>query len=543
MGSSLTENTLFRLATKKFVKSVGGPTLLPVPNVQAGHVLLPLSIVVKHSSNKWFRRKKCEYSIRETKLTEVLEDKSDLDVEITEIKDHVANLRNSNCTCVSGKTGFSLFETLFARGKIVKYTCHSFTSGRTEAKYITKRDLLEALKNRKIDVKDPEISQIIKANRNAVLCVVVSVIRTTERVDITEQIKKEIEGCLQVDVPDAIGGISFGGGMQASPQLSIDPTVLAYEVCELKVDMTDGTIEVLLEPDLYGGFYNFPHELDKCEAIAEYPTENFMRTLYEKLTKMPVEDRTTIKEMVMMSADDVDIICQILFLADTLDKNESRKEKIETDSFDTTSISTGYHSEPTTPSDDDVTTPIDSLFLADTLDKNESRKEKIETDSFDTTSISTGYHSEPTTPSDDDVTTPIDSGAENHFRPIVSRTMTFRRMLEVIGWRRMGDTMVQPTDKEQICFFHCFFVLLKRLHQEMPDIVKSINTLTSRTRNQLLETCRLKWVPNEEDETDMKKVQVCIETEELSQFEQLCGYLQECDQMTCAIFSMLLAHS
>ncbi|XP_021355885.1 uncharacterized protein LOC110451971 isoform X2 [Mizuhopecten yessoensis] len=573
MDTSLSSNTLFRLATKRFVKSIGGPNLLPVPNVTAGNLLSPLGIVVKRPTKKWFRRTKYDYSIRQTNITNLLEDKSDLDVEMSEIP-HVLNCRSSDCTTVEARTGLSVLKTFFASCKIIRYKCHTFTSGRTKTKNVAKRHLMEALKNRKIDVNDLEIRQILQACRDSVLCVVVSVIRTTERMDITEETKTEVGGDLKIDLPDGKGELSFGRGKKNFPELSINPTVLAYDVCELEVDMTTGDMTVLLDPELRGGFINFCSTLDVCEFITGGPSENYMRSLYETLKEMTSEERNIVREVVRTTADDADIICQILYQRNNYqDSDESGLEKglrgplwsRSNSSCSSTSDSTGYDTDRTLQSNDDETLPIQTprpaSFYEDDDDSGSDMCppdlfESMSNSSCSTTSGSSGCPSEPASPTNDDVTSPIKtSSTDVSIVSLTTKPLAFRRLLQqVLGWGIMENgTMIQPNDKSRMDLFECFFVLLKRLHQERTDVFETISSLSSETRNVLWEVYRQKFVPRDEDRSEDRKRQLCEEVkklekigndiEEFTKMEQLVEYVEERSYTRCAIFSMLLALS
>lgn len=116
----------------------------------------------------------------------------------------------------------------------------------------------------------------------------------------------------------------------------------------------------------------------------------------------------------------------------------------------------------------------------------------------------------------------------------------------------MGNgTLTRPEDKNRMDLFECFFVLLKRLHHEHPEIVDNISSFSSRTRKQLCGIYKWNLDPSEADSKE-KMDQMCsefdklrndIDHEELSRVEKLFERLEENSYTISAAYSMLLALS
>ncbi|XP_033728723.1 uncharacterized protein LOC117317871 isoform X2 [Pecten maximus] len=581
MGKSRSENTLFRWATKTYVKSVGSRNLRAVPDVHSSHKLMPLSIVVKRPNKKWFRRTKHDYSIRESKLTDFLGDTSKLDME-TKIKDHVINYRNTDCTALDTMGGFNVLGAFLARYKRKAGKCQTFDSGRTIAESVEKEDLMKALKNRKININYPVLSQILKVNKSSIVCVVVEVIRTTKPVNIKEEVRSLDEADVKFDMVDGSGGLSLrmGRGKQTCPELSIEPTVLAYEVCELEVDMTKGTMDLVVDPEGQGGFVNIPDDIDICEGIADDTVEsNYMLSLYETLEEMSTEERNIVREIATMSADDADIICQIMYQTGFDDIEESSSEESLNDSFESMSVS----SYSTISTDDEPVTPVPTLHqdeffedceecssgmgLEDLFEsmRNSSCSSSSGGESMSISSSSLVGDSEPTSPADDTTSPPIQldtvsvndmnnqiQTADEQILYLTSKPQAFRRMLEVIGWQIMDGTMAKPDDTKRMDLFECFFVLMKRLHHEHTAVIEDINSFSSTTRKHLCGIYRWYLTTSQKDKSEEAKRQLCedhyqlkndIDPEEFSRVEELCKHIKDRSYVTCAVYSMLLALS
>lgn len=583
-----TEKGLFRLTSKRFVKMVIGRDFRPVPNVQASSRLEPLSIVVKRPHRRWYRRTKYDYDVRETKLTSLLEDKSDLQVKVS-CKDHILNFRNSECDALEAGGGLSIKRFLAGYLNRTTFKCLRFNSGKTMDEGVEKRELLKVLADRKFDINDPEINQIIEANRESVLCVVVRVIRTTDPLKMKQEVLTSNNASMNLDLVDGSGvNVKIKKDHLSWPELSVAPLVLAYEICELKVDMTDGTVQLLLEPELQGGFVNFPQDLDVCEGLANsMAVQNYVHALNEAIDEMTPEERNLLRDIVMMSSDDADIICQILHQPSFAD-DETRSEKSLNDSMEVMSISSYYttsidlpystnlsnsaystssadsaygtcsadeESEPPTPSNETLSFPPTVTTLGQ-MEGVEVHDDKMSVSSSSTSSA--GYFSCPSSPSDGTTTPPIQSDIKStdwtdaHILSLTTKPEAFLKMLEVIGWQKMGNgTLTRPEDKNRMDLFECFFVLLKRLHHEHPEIVDSISSFSSRTRKQLCGIYKWNLDPSEADSKE-KMDQMCsefdklrndIDHEELSRVEKLFERLEENSYTISAAYSMLLALS
>ena len=240
---------------------VGGNTLIPSPSLDESKRLLPLNVVTMIQKRKFFIFSSIEISAHDISLTDLLIDKHLL----KETKCCSYNNPEGTYTLhgnigedMKGRVGVSLS----ASDKVVT----NVKFGNLLCQEIQDANFVSALSKRKLDMNHPFISKL--KDTNAVLCVVKSVIKTTNNIEIRRTDNTDVNIKLSEKVISAIG-VDIGGASSSVREIVIEPgTTLAYKLWKLKV-CEDGEIIPIMTATHRGGVFKQNEENDELSTDDE----------------------------------------------------------------------------------------------------------------------------------------------------------------------------------------------------------------------------------------------------------------------------------